>query len=125
MAGASSLELYRPLAEELATKGHQVTGKSWKGLSTSFKFSIKLFEVTWVTSLQQPQSKGVQQIVVNTPSFSSLFQDDLFVLFVSDSPLWQKLQTLVKFYNSLLQVFYNAKLYDRKLKKATQSSRPT
>ena len=81
--------------------------------------------MTWVTSLQQPQSKGVQQIVVNTPSFSSLFQDDLFVLFVSDSPLWQKLQTLVKFYNSLIQVFYNAKLYDRKLKKATQSSRPT
>ena len=67
-----------------------------------------------MTSLQQPQSRGVQQIVVNTPSFSSLFQDDLFVLFVSDSPLWQKLQTLVKFYNSLIQVFYNAKLYDRK-----------
>ena len=83
VAGASSLELYRPLAEELATKGH---------------------EVTWVTSLQQPQSRGVKQIVVDTPSFSSLFQDDLFVLFVSDSPLWQKLQTLVKFYNSLIQV---------------------
>ena len=63
-------------------------------------------QVTWVTSLQQPRAEGVKQIVVNTPSFSSLFQDDLFVLFVSDSPLWQKLQTLVKFYNSLIQVWH-------------------
>ena len=61
-------------------------------------------QVTWVTSLQQPRAEGVKQIVVNTPSFSSLFQDDLFVLFVSDSPLWQKLQTLFKFYQSLIQV---------------------
>ena len=57
-----------------------------------------------MTSLAQPQTEGVQHIVVDTPSFSSLFQDDLFVLFVSDSPLWQKFQTLVKFYNSLIQV---------------------
>ena len=37
VAAASSLELYRPLAQELATKGHQVTKESWSSRKALLK----------------------------------------------------------------------------------------
>ena len=45
-------------------------------------------------------------IVINSRNSvdSSILRDDLFVLFVSDSPVWERFQRLVRFYRAILQV---------------------
>jgi len=87
VSGSSNLELYAPLVQNLATRGH---------------------EVTLVTSLERQDLKGVQQIVVQTPIFQT-FQDDLSLLFMTkNSSIWDHFQKLIKFYKSILQVHSNA-----------------
>jgi len=86
VSGLSYLEVYKPLAAELASRGHKVT---------------------FVASQSLKDLDNVHQIVVNTPSFNSL-TEDLSMLFVSNSSVWDRFKRLSKLYGSVIQVHSNA-----------------
>ena len=101
VSGSSNLELYSPLAKNLASRGHEVRGQE---VASSFKVWLESLQVTFVTSLKILNLNEVHQIVVQTPTFQT-FQDDMSLLFkTKNSSIWDHFQKLAVFYKSILQV---------------------